>query len=208
MFDYVFLPNPSLKSTFAQNESCRSSVPLQLLFWPNFKLLYKNLSFGWSNSNQFQSNELTVPPCTSTMLAATDCRRLHASRAPAILALRARGLSSRVPWRLLVPIPFFLLERAEQTSRAVARPPTVPRRPARILRAPTSLALLSTSSALSRARSSQSPAESAPVPPRPPLPPEQSRCSTAATPHHPAPTLANRLRGFALTPRSTPSLCS
>ena len=44
--------------------------------------------------------------------------------------------------------------------------------------------------------------------PRPPLPPEQSRCSTAATPHHPAPTLANRLRGFALTPRSTPSLCS
>ena len=61
-----------------------------------------------------------------------------------------------------------------------------------------------------RTRSPISHAIAAPNPntPRPPLPPEQSRCSTAATPHHPAPTLANRLRGFALTPRSTPSLCS
>ena len=39
-----------LKSIFAQNESCRFSFPLQLLFWPNFKFLYEKLSFNWSNS--------------------------------------------------------------------------------------------------------------------------------------------------------------
>ena len=50
---------------------CRSSLPLQLLFWPNFMFPYENLSFGWSNSSQFQSNELTVPPCASTVLAHT-----------------------------------------------------------------------------------------------------------------------------------------
>ena len=32
VFDLVFLTDPSLKSTFAQNESCSSSFALQLLF--------------------------------------------------------------------------------------------------------------------------------------------------------------------------------
>ena len=50
MFDPVFLSDSSFKSTFAQKQSCRSSLSLQLLFWPNFKLLYENLSFGRSRS--------------------------------------------------------------------------------------------------------------------------------------------------------------
>ena len=41
VFDLVFLANPSLNSTFAQNKSCRSYLPLQLLFWSNFKFLYE-----------------------------------------------------------------------------------------------------------------------------------------------------------------------
>ena len=57
VFDRVFLPNQSLKSTFAQNKSCRSSLPLQLLFWPNFKFQYEIWSFGRSNFGQINSNE-------------------------------------------------------------------------------------------------------------------------------------------------------
>ena len=49
-FEHVFLLNPSSESTFAQYQSCRSFCSLQLLFWPNFKLFYENLSFGRSRS--------------------------------------------------------------------------------------------------------------------------------------------------------------
>jgi len=40
-FKHVFHPNPNSKSTFSQNQSCRFSLPLQFLFWPNFKFQYK-----------------------------------------------------------------------------------------------------------------------------------------------------------------------
>ena len=49
--NHSFLPNPQPESTFAQNQSCRSSLPLQLLFWPNFKFLCEVLSFGRSKSS-------------------------------------------------------------------------------------------------------------------------------------------------------------
>jgi len=51
VFDLVFVLDLSSKSTSAQNESCRSSFSLQLLFWPNFKFLYEKLSFNLSNSS-------------------------------------------------------------------------------------------------------------------------------------------------------------
>jgi hypothetical protein len=82
VFDRVFLSDLGLKSTFAQNESCRSSLPLQLLFWPNFKFLYQILRFGWSNVSQ---KTVKIKHCVSlysTVLGAhtaTDRRRLHAS---------------------------------------------------------------------------------------------------------------------------------
>ena len=60
MFDLVFVLDPSLKSTSAQNESCRSFNPLQLLFWPNFMLPYEIWSFSGSNWSQNHSNESTV----------------------------------------------------------------------------------------------------------------------------------------------------
>ena len=51
-FDRVFLHDSMLKSTFAQNKSSRSSLPLQLLFWPTFRSLYEILSFNRSKSSQ------------------------------------------------------------------------------------------------------------------------------------------------------------
>ena len=60
MFDLVFVLDPSLKSIFAKNESCRSFNPLQLLFWPNFMLPYEIWSFSGSNWSQNHSNESTV----------------------------------------------------------------------------------------------------------------------------------------------------
>ena len=55
VFDSVFVLDLSSKSTSAQNESCRSFNPLQLLFWPNFKLLYEIWSFSRSNWSQNRS---------------------------------------------------------------------------------------------------------------------------------------------------------
>ena len=112
MFDSIFLPNPSFKSTFAQNKSCRSSLPLQILFLLNFKFLYQSLSFGWSNTSKNQSKfiEFTVfplysPLCSPTPIPATVYagELLHASIISAIVALRAPPLSSRVHRKLLLP---------------------------------------------------------------------------------------------------------
>ena len=107
MFALVFLPNPSFESIFAQKQICRSFLPLQLLFWPNFKFLYGILSFNWSMSGQISVKTITVLHSSSLCRRPyrDDRRRLHASHAPAILAIRAASpLSARELWRLLVLI--------------------------------------------------------------------------------------------------------
>ena len=128
VFDYVFLLNSSLKSTFAQNESCRSSFALQLLFWSNFKFIYRILSFGRSNASQFRSKRTQFFSCaplcspdahTALWPPATSPR----VTAPAILALRARrsypfagaGCFSSVLF------PFLELAGVEPSEAAVAR---------------------------------------------------------------------------------------
>src|SRR6185503_6950018 len=64
VFDLVFVLDLSSKSTSAQNESCRSFNPLQLLFWPNFMFPYEIWSFNWSNSGKKNHlNEETVFHC-------------------------------------------------------------------------------------------------------------------------------------------------
>ena len=63
-FNLIFLLNPSFEPTCAQNKSCRPSIPLQLLFWPNFGFQYEIWSFGQSNfdQNHFKRVQLgTVP---------------------------------------------------------------------------------------------------------------------------------------------------
>jgi len=114
MFDPIFLNDPNLKSTFAQKQSCRASLPLQLLFWPNFKLLYENLSFGWSNLGQNSLNVAVLFLCV-TILAdahtATDTgdstRRVRRRTSP----------SARHPY------PFTHLD----ASRPVTEPPKLNR---------------------------------------------------------------------------------
>ena len=96
-----FFPNPSFKSTFAQNESCRSSFPLQLLFWSNFKLPYKNLTFGRSTlgQNSFETSLflfLFSPEHahTATGDAPATPRVSRPYPFPALLLPRARAESS------------------------------------------------------------------------------------------------------------------
>src|SRR6185436_14280129 len=98
MFDLIFLPNPSSKSTFAQNKSCRFSLPLQLLFWPNFKFLYEVLSFNLSNASQKLIKPFTIVPLFVTVLVrdahaatgttpATSTRRAHRRTSPSTRAV-------------------------------------------------------------------------------------------------------------------------
>ena len=128
VFDLVFVLDPSSKSTSAQNESCSSYFPLQLLFWPNFKLLYEIWTFNWSNSSQIDSNELTVSSSVSTVRAhagiwssvsdATrrDRRRSSSSARRSYPRGRPRSFPSR-------PLPSLPRARA---SRARRRPPSRP----------------------------------------------------------------------------------
>ena len=137
VFNLVFLANPSVKSTFAQKQSCSSSLPLQLLFWSNLKLLYENLSFGRSKSGQIWSNEFTVCSLCDAVRARRPYRRLDAGElvhtsaiAPRPRRLSALPLSSRTPWKLLlpsVPFPFLELEmsRAERSRRRSPGRPTL-----------------------------------------------------------------------------------
>src|SRR6185312_13768413 len=106
VFDYVFLLDPSSKSIFAQKQSCRPSLPLQLLFWPNFKLLCENYSFGRSKIESVLPQNPEVPGLETGSsgfalfhLLRRPYRRLcrwrrHASSIPANLALCAPPLSS------------------------------------------------------------------------------------------------------------------
>ena len=70
VFEHIFLSNPSSKSTFVQQQSCGSSLPLQLLFWPNFMFLYENLSFEWSKLSKKSVKRITVDSLFVTVLGA------------------------------------------------------------------------------------------------------------------------------------------
>jgi hypothetical protein len=61
MFDPILLDDPNIKLTFAQKQSCRSSLLLQLLFWPNFKLLCENFSFAGSKIESILPQNPEVP---------------------------------------------------------------------------------------------------------------------------------------------------
>ena len=169
-FEHVFLPNSSSKSTFAQNKSCRSSLPLQLLFWPNFKFLYEKLRSGWSNlgQNSFE---------TSLFLFLFSLVHAHTATGDAPVAPRVghrskRRLASKLRRSPRRPrsgsfAPLLLPARArDEPSRAeppsLAAPVTL-RHPASILRAPTSLASPRTSFTHPRARLSRFPSRIEPA---------------------------------------------
>jgi hypothetical protein len=144
MFDHVFLLDPSLKSTFARKQSCRSSLSLQLLFWPNFKFLYQSLSFGWSNARKNRSKSSTVfscaPLCSSDAHTVDCChRRASSTRRACRRSLPSVRRSYPLPApSLSISHPFFFLLGFTR-SRARAKPtagiaPAKPRRPASILR--------------------------------------------------------------------------
>ena len=134
MFIYIFLLDPSLKSTFAQKQSCRSSLPLQLLFWPNFKFLYEILSFIRSKSSPNQSNGFTVPPCGVTVspmpilrpTTGDDTRRPSRRTSASERARSYPSPTPRSPFLLIPLLSFFQLtpSRVERSSPpASLRPP-------------------------------------------------------------------------------------
>ena len=126
MFDPVCLDDLSFKSTFAQNESCRSSFHLQLLFWSNSKFLYEIWSFSWSNSSQNHSNEETVDllcstRCSSPAIPATVAVGASSTRRPSTIFSRRADASLSVrdahPPFLL---PFLLPRACAEPGRARA----------------------------------------------------------------------------------------
>ena len=56
-----YLSNPCSKQLFVQYQCCRSFLPLQLSFWPDFKLLYENFSFGQSKIESVCAPKPEVP---------------------------------------------------------------------------------------------------------------------------------------------------
>ena len=177
MFDRVFVSDPSFKSTFAKKQSCRSSLPLQLLFWPNFMFQCKIWSFGRSNFDQNHIKRVPLGYCVSSEVVRAPIPRPRvvagdATRRPsANLALRARA-PVLIPTE---PCPFsstLLLPRARNewktslSSSLWSIPaPVTPRRPSSIYRAKASLASPRSSSIPFRARTNPTPAESSPRPP-------------------------------------------
>ena len=126
MFDLIFVLDPSSKSTSAQNESCRSSFSLQLLFWPNFKFLYEKLSFNWSNSSKNHLNEETVHLLCSTLCRPDAIPASGRRRATPCVGNRAPTLFFTLHWpgsfRSVHPYPFpELLRRARARVAAVRR---------------------------------------------------------------------------------------
>ena len=172
-FDLVFLPNPSLKSTFVQNKSCRSSLPLQLLFWPNFKFLYQSLSFGRSNASKNRSKFIELhyfAPVLATVSPRRPCRRLwpsarlvHASAVATIDRRASPSLSSLGAVSVFPPLHPLPRAHAEprRAELAAGVPPAKPATPASIQRALASVASPRSYAAPSRARSSSFPAVSA-----------------------------------------------
>ena len=173
MFEYVFLLDPSLKSIFAQKQSCRPSLPLQLPFWPNFMLPYEILSSNMSKSSKIWSKSCTVPPLCSTL-----CRPgAHnatgdAPAMPRVGRREERRLASKLRRSPRRPSPFsftpLLPARAQTEPSPCSAPPlaapAIALRPLSIKRAPASLALPRTCPAPPRDRLSCSSAKS-----RPPL---------------------------------------
>ena len=165
MFVRVFLHEPSLISTFAQNKSCRSFLPLQLLFWPNFKLPCEFLSFNRSNASQNLVKWITMLHCFSLGrrdAPTGDCRRRRASstRRRSRPELGVGSCLSPPGVQLCSPSPSSSCSssrRAKPSRAAVARRAGHPSPPASILRAPTSLASPRTSSTHPRARLSRFP---------------------------------------------------
>ena len=105
MFDLVFVLDLSSKSISTQNESCRSFIPLQLLFWPKFMFPYEKLSFGWSKLGQNSLKPTVVslfvtvsapiprrPPATPRVARAGDP---HHPRCVALI--RSRALEASRP---------------------------------------------------------------------------------------------------------------
>ena len=144
MFDPVFLSDPSFKSTFALKQSCRSSLPLQLLFWPNFMFPYENLGFGWSKLGLKKFVKLHCSSHVSS-LCAPCCDRPRVGPSQRSTAERARAYPVLVPSPFsprLRPLPQAHAEQAEQ-SPLPAAVPTIPRRPAPFSHAPEQIRLAS-----------------------------------------------------------------
>ena len=95
-FEYVFLHDPSFEATCAQNKSCRPSIPLQLLFWPNFMFQCKISSFGWSKSGQKSVKMITVLHGSSLCLPRPSQRRR-----PPRVAIAGEPRSPHVPYPLV-----------------------------------------------------------------------------------------------------------
>ena len=143
-FEHVFLHNPSSESTFAQYQSCRSSCPLQLLFWPNFRFQYEIWSFGWSNFGQNQFKLVQLGYCAlqlhRTRAHAVDRqqrRRRHASAVGEPRPPRSHARPYPLPPE---PCPFSpSLSPSSRAGRAELPPvpiPATPRRRASIPRSP------------------------------------------------------------------------
>jgi hypothetical protein len=118
VFDLIFLRDPSFKSTFAQNKSCSSYRPLQLLFWPNFMFQCKIWSFGRSKSAKITQIRLLCPVWSVPRRPRRWGR--HASRrrtSPIVHTLPSLSAQSRAHFRLSFP---FLAPRAEPTNPSPA----------------------------------------------------------------------------------------
>ena len=161
-FDCLFVPDLSFKSIFAQNKSCRSFFPLQLLFWPNFELPYQNLRIGGSKPSQIIQFRYCfalfstvwaptpIPTCWPSTSSSTRRRsRPGDPRRPSAVLIIASTLE---PSRPIPFLSFFLSARRDRAELAAARPPgpsspplSNPSRPELRNLAPTLLHLSSTS---------------------------------------------------------------
>ena len=123
MFDPVFLIDPSLKSTFVQNKSCRSSLPLQLLFWPNFKLPYKIWSFNQSKLSQNWSKQSLCFSCAALCPYQRPCRDRRDTAGDSTNRVSRRTSSSmlRCSYPCARPYPFPLPSSPSSSSREQSR---------------------------------------------------------------------------------------
>ena len=123
MFDPVFLIDPSLKSTFVQNKSCRSSLPLQLLFWPNFTLPYKIWSFNQSKLSQNRSKRSPCFSCDALCPYRRPCcdRRDTAGDSTRRVSRRTLSSALRRSYPCAQPYPFPLPSSPNSSSREQSR---------------------------------------------------------------------------------------
>ena len=176
-----------IKTTFIQYQCCRSFLPLLLLFWPNFKLLYEDLSFGRSRSESVLPKTRRFRVCKPEVPVLRPKTRRFRFRKPEVPVLlcsapipatpRVTAPTSAPPLKLSTtlhwPTPFWLRrspssrrERSQANPSAAAHraghpvavsPPFFEPKPS-----PSHSTSPRTSTAPSRARPSPIPAESAP----------------------------------------------